>query len=79
MSGGKCEWWDLAMTAAELAWENRRARQGKRDETAHHWMRRLTRTGRLGCFYQKSVVLLIPMWVFCHLVKEIAQNLNADH
>ena len=30
------------------------------------------------CFYQKCVVLLIPMWVFCCLVKEIGQNIKSD-
>ena len=29
-------------------------------------------------FYQKSTVLLIPMKVFCHLVREIGQSIKAN-
>ena len=29
-------------------------------------------------FYQKSTVLLIPMRVFCHLVRKIGQSIKAN-
>ena len=51
VQGTKHGAWNLAMMAAELVWENRRARQGKKNETAQGWMKRtkkLTRSGRVA-------------------------------
>ena len=84
--------WDPTVTAAELVRENRKAKQGRKDETERGWtkdVKRVTTTGvkqwRPGTrdlqeirFYQKSTVLLIPVRVFCHLVREIGQNIKAN-
>ena len=84
--------WDLAVTATKLTKENRRARQGRKDETLRAWMKnikRVTDTGvkewRPGAkalreirFYQKSTVLLILMKVFNRLVREIGQGVKAN-
>ena len=64
--------WDPAATAAELAKENCRAKQGRKDKTDRGWMKNIkwitnsgTKHQRLGGkalweirFYQKSTVLL---------------------
>ena len=41
-------YWDLGEMAVELAWETRKAQQGKKDETAHGWMKRMKRVTRSG-------------------------------
>ena len=45
--------WDLAIMAAELAWENRKARQGRKDETGYGWMKekkRVTSMAEVKCW-----------------------------
>ena len=84
--------WDPATIAAELALENRKVRQGRRREMGRGWMKeknRMTDT-EVKCwrpgtkaiheirFYQRSTVLLIPMQVFCRLVKEIGHGIRSD-
>ena len=45
---GKRRRWDLVLTAAELAKENRRARQGRKDETIRGWMKNIKRVTDTG-------------------------------
>ena len=77
--------WDLVVTAAEPAWENRKVRLGRKDKTGRCWMKNIKMVTDMGVkkyrpgtkaqreirFYQKSTVLLIPMKAFCRLVREI--------
>ena len=90
---GKRRMWDPVVTAAELAWENRKARQGRKDETGRDWMKIIKRVTDMQAkewrlrtkalreirFYQKSTVLLIPMKVFCRLAREIGQGVRANN
>ena len=75
---GKRRRWDLAVTAAEFAKENQKARQGRKDESIRGWMKNIKRVMDTGVkkwrpgmkvlrefrFYQKSTVLLTPMKAF---------------
>ena len=80
------------VTAAEIAWENRKVRQWRKDKTGRGWMKNIKSVTDTGVkkwrsrtkdlreirFYQKSTVLLIPMKVFCRLVRETGHRVKAN-
>ena len=76
----------------QLMRENWKAKPGRKDETERGWMKNIKRVTNMGIkqgrpgikslweieFYQKSTVPLIPMKVFCHLVREIGQSIKGN-